>query len=157
MLQFLFTYIGLFRYIKKHNFTIEGNSSSVFDHHDDGFLLVVPHDTLKQEEKCQVSVDVIFCGTFILPEGATLVSAIYDVTIDCEKKVKLQQEIEIRVQHCVDVSDANISKNMYFAFAESDLRSKTFRFTKVDHGIFGPENATMLLKQSSLCVVYFNE
>ena len=110
----------------------------------------------RREKQCQVSVGTIFSGPFKIPAGATLVSAIYDVTIAHDQKTKLQNPLEITVQHCVDVTDSKISSNMCFAFAECDLRNEIFEFKEVEHGTIGKDRGTIEVKESCcLCILYF--
>ena len=159
---------GLY-YFKTEEFQIRGDSiyrkavGNIYapDDSDDGTpnygsSLYVTTGTLNKKEQCQVSVAAIFCGSFKIPAGSTLVSAIYDVTIAHDEKTKLRKPLEIAVQHCVDVTDSNISSNMCFAFAEFDLRNKIFEFKKLVHGIIRKERGTIKVKESCrLCILYF--
>ena len=126
---------------------------------ENGFSLYVTRGTLKEEEQCQVSVATIFSGSLQIPAGATLVSAIYDVTIAHDEKTKLQKPLEITIQHCVDVTDSKILSNMCFAFAECDLTNKIFEFKRAEHVVhfdFGKKTGTIEVKESCrLCILYF--
>ena len=93
-----------------------------------GYEICVP---LKGNEKHTVSVCILFSGPFVLPDGYTLVSAVYDITMP-----ELSQPATIELEHCVDESDQTRS-DLCFAIGSVDLRNKKIIFEKVDQEFNG--------------------
>ena len=123
---------------------------------DCGYEICVP---VKGNEKHTVSVRTLFSGPFVYPEGYSLVSAVYDITMP-----ELPQPATIKLEHCVDQSD-QIRSDLCYAIGTVDLKNKKIIFEKVDNG--SPLKATLQtqssepipspIKQKSsclLCILY---
>lgn len=130
----------------------------MLDGEEDGFLLHVDKGSfvLKSDETCEVSVHTIYAGPFVLPEGATLASAIYDIKVD----KKLKKPICIELQHCIDIAVSKVSaeKSMCFAVAESNFSTKQFEFKPVEGGEFlGRQRFGSIeqMKNCLICVLYY--
>ena len=107
-----------------------------------GYEIEVP---VKENEKHTVTVRTLFSGPFVYPEGYTLVSAVYDITMP-----KLPQPATIKLEHCVDESDQT-RPDLSFAVGRVDLKNKKIIFEKVDqefNGSIKQENSCLL------CILY---
>ena len=103
------------------------------------------HMTVKGNEKPTVTVRTLFSGPFVYPDGYTLVSAIYDITMP-----ELSQPATIKLEHCVDESDQTRS-DLCYAIGSVDLKKKKIIFEKVDQ-VF---NESIQQKNSCLlCILY---
>ena len=103
------------------------------------------------QDKPVVTVSTILSGPFNVPDGAVLVSVVYDIMID-ENFKKL---ITVEIEHCVDVLDESTAGKMFFATAKADLTEKSFEICTIDDGIF-PLSSTygsIKLKESCLLCV----
>ena len=85
---------------------------------------------VKGNEKHTVTVRTLFSGSFVLPDGYTLVSAVYDITMP-----ELSQPATIKLEHCVDESDQTRS-DLCYAIGSVDLKCKKIIFEKVNNGSF---------------------
>ena len=92
---------------------------------DCGYEICVP---VKGNEKHTITVCTLFSGSFVLPDGYTLVSAVYDITMP-----ELSQPATIELEHCVDQSD-QIRSDLCYAIGTVDLKNKKIIFEKVDNG-----------------------
>ncbi|XP_019850975.1 PREDICTED: uncharacterized protein LOC109581356 [Amphimedon queenslandica] len=122
-----------------------------------GYEIQVP---VKDKEKHTVTVRTLFSGPFVFPDGYTLVSAVYDITMP-----ELPQPATIKLEHCVDESDQTRSDLMCYAIGSVDLKNKKIMFEKVDTGsplkaaqlTQPPEPIPSPIKQKSsclLCILY---
>ena len=106
-------------------------------------------------DKPDVTVSTILSGPFDMPEGAVLVSAVYDIIID----ENFKESITVKIEHCVDVLDESIAGKMFFATARADLAKKSFEICPIDGGTF-PKSSTygsIEVKESCLlCVLVKN-
>ena len=76
-----------------------------------------------REKNSTITVHTIVSGPFVLPEGYTLASAVYDITLP-----KLQQPAIIELEHCV--SDQQQAE-MYYATGKTDVEGKKLIFELV--------------------------
>ena len=107
-----------------------------------GYEIFVP---VKEKEKHTVTVRTLFSGPFVYPEGYTLVSAVYDITMP-----ELSQPATIKLEHCVEESDQTRS-DLCYAIGSVDLKEKKIIFEKVDQ-VF---NGSIQQKSSCLlCILY---
>ncbi|XP_019861485.1 PREDICTED: uncharacterized protein LOC109589955, partial [Amphimedon queenslandica] len=136
--------------LQKHS--IEGGIESTIESTDYGYELIVPALT---EEKSTINVRTIFCGPFTLPDGCTIVSAIYDIALPEELPPDFYTTIKL--EHCVDLKDDITASKMCFATAAVDLEKKVFAFNCINGGIFpiGETYASLEISKSCLiCVLY---
>ena len=138
-----------------HRHAYDGDNSNL----DYGYKVILqppPAPLDKNKAKCAVViVSTILSGPFDMPEGAVLVSAVYDIMI--AKSVK--ESITVMIEHCVDVFDKSIAGKMSFATAEADLTKKSFEICPIDGGKF-PLSSTygsIKLKESCLLCVLVND
>jgi hypothetical protein len=119
--------------------------------HECGLKVRVPNGAIDDGKAYKIKC--IFAGPFKLPDGSTLVSGIYDITIDG----KLKKPLTVEIEHCVDIQDEQIAQNMSFVFAFDD---KTFIF-KPENGAGGTFRGTrgsIEVKESCLfSIVYFHD
>ena len=103
------------------------------------------------QDKPTVTVSTILSGPFNVPDGAVLVSAVYDIMID----ENFKGSVTIEIEHCVDVLDESIAGKMFFAIARADLTKKSFEICPIDGGTF-PKSSTygsIKLKENCLLCV----
>uniref|UniRef100_A0A1X7TSD5 Caspase family p20 domain-containing protein n=1 Tax=Amphimedon queenslandica TaxID=400682 RepID=A0A1X7TSD5_AMPQE len=111
-----------------------------------GYEIQVP---VKRNKKFAIKVCTLFSGPFVYPDGYTLVSAVYDITM----QPKLSQPATIKLEHCVDESDQTRS-DLCFAIGSIDLKKKKIIFEKVDQEF----NGSIQQKTSCfLCILYRRE
>ena len=115
--------------------------------------MIVPPSA--SQDKPAATVSTILSGPFNLPDGAVLVSAVYDIMID----KSLRESITVEIEHCVDVLDESIAGKMSFATAKADLKTKSFKICRINGGTF-PKSSTygsIKLKKSCLLCVLVND
>ncbi|XP_019857049.1 PREDICTED: uncharacterized protein LOC109585407 [Amphimedon queenslandica] len=114
-----------------------------------GYSIEVP---LTTKDESSIIVRTIFSGPFKLPEGYTLVSAIYDVTIEKE----LKEPVTIYLQHCVRVNNQLLQKKMHFARATINFEAKMFDFEVVEDGTFltGENRGSLKIMPKKDCLNY---
>ena len=116
--------------------------------------MIVPPSA--SQDKPAATVSTILSGPFNLPDGAVLVSAVYDIMID----KSLKESITIEIEHCVDVLDESIARKMSFAIAKADLTKKSFEIYPIDAGGTFPRNSaygSIKVKESCLLCVLVND
>lgn len=136
--------------LKQHS--IEGGLESTIESPDLGYELIVPALT---EDQLTISVRTIFSGPFTLPDGCTIVSAIYDIALP--EKLPPDFYATIKLEHCVVLKDDITASKMCFATATIDLEKKVFAFNCIDGGTFpiGKTYASLEISKSCLiCVLY---
>ena len=103
------------------------------------------HVPVKENKKFAVTIRTIFSGPFVYPDGYTLVSAVYDITMP-----ELSKPATIKLEHCVDESDQT-RPDLCFAIGSVDLKNKKIVFEKVDEEF----NGSIQQKSSCLlCILY---
>ena len=60
------------------------------------------------------TIEVITCDQFTLPDQYVTVSAVYKISLT---KEPASDTVRIKMQHCVDVGNSEVSKRMSFALA----------------------------------------
>ena len=116
-----------------------------------GYKVILPPTCTAPRGKPDVTVSTILSGPFNVPDGAVLVSAVYDIMID----ENFKKSITVEIEHCVDVLDESIAGEMFFAIAKADLTTKSFGICPIDGGTF-PNNSTygsIKVKESCLLCV----
>ena len=103
-----------------------------------GYEIEVP---VKENEKHKVTVRTLFSGPFVYPDGYTLVSAVYDITMP-----ELSKPATIKLEHCVDESDQTRS-DLCFAIGSVDLKEKKIIIEEVDQEFNGS------IQQNSSCLL----
>ncbi|XP_019859962.1 PREDICTED: uncharacterized protein LOC109588224 [Amphimedon queenslandica] len=134
--------------LKQHS--IEGGMTSTLENTDCGYKMIIPVAT---EEESSINVRTIFSGPFVLPDGYTIVSAIYDISLP----EQLSKPVTVKLEHCVDLNDEITASKMCFATAAIDLEKKVFVFDCVEKGSFprGETYASLDINDSCLlCVLY---
>ena len=114
-----------------------------------GYKVILPPTA--PQDKPAVTVSTILSGPFDMPDGAVLVSAVYDIIYD----ENFKESITVEIEHCVDVLDESITGEMFFATAKADLTKKSFEICPIDGGTF-PKSSTygsIKLKESCLLCV----
>ena len=127
-----------------------GKINNVPEH---GYEVILPPTA--PQDKPDVTVSTILSGPFDMPEGAVLVSAVYDIIYD----ENFKESITVKIEHCVDVLDESITGKMFFATAKADLTTKSFEICCINGGTF-PLNSTygsIEVKESCLLCVLVND
>ena len=119
-----------------------------------GYKVILP--STAPRNKPAVTVSTILSGPFDMPDGAVLVSAVYDIMID----KSLKESITVEIEHCVDVLDESIARKMSFATtAKASLTKKSFEICLINGGTF-PKSSTYgsieVKKSCLLCVLVKN-
>ena len=96
-----------------------------------------------------VTVSTILSGPFDMPEGAVLVSAVYDIMID----ENFKESITVEIEHCVDVLDKSIAEKMSFATAKANLAKKSFEICPIDGGTFPNISTYGSIKVKESCLL----
>ena len=112
--------------------------------------MIIPEFTTR--EKPLITVSTILSGPFNLPDGAVLVSAVYDILVH----KSLKDPVTIHIQHCVDVLDESVMGKMSFAVAKADLATKAFVVQFIPGGTFtrGSDYGSITISDSCLlCIV----
>ncbi|XP_019861608.1 PREDICTED: uncharacterized protein LOC109590100 isoform X2 [Amphimedon queenslandica] len=138
--------------IELQQHSIEGGIESTIESADLGYELNVLALT---QEQLTINVRTIFCGPFSLPDGCTIVSAIYDITLPGELPPDFYATIKL--EHCVVLNDDITPRKMCFATAVVDLEKKVFAFNCIDGGNFpiGKTYASLKIRNSCLiCILY---
>uniref|UniRef100_A0A1X7SIG5 Uncharacterized protein n=1 Tax=Amphimedon queenslandica TaxID=400682 RepID=A0A1X7SIG5_AMPQE len=134
--------------IELQQHSIEGGLDSTIESADNGYELTVPALT---QEQLTINVRTIFCGPFTLPDGCTIVSAIYDITLP--EELPPDFNATIKLEHCVDLNDDITASKMCFATAAVDLEKKVFAFNCIDGGTFPIEETYASLEISKSCLI----
>ena len=133
-------YVGMCRGINEQQHEItRGQLPTTLSDRDYGYKIQVK----ATGEKNSITVRTIFSGPFILPEGYTLASAVYDIILP-----KLRQPAIIELEHCV--SDQQIAE-MYYATGRTDVEGKKLIFELVKEKFNGSIEQT---KDCVLCILY---
>ena len=123
---------------------IAGGQVTVCERIEYGYNICIPVAPIKSSK---VTVHTIFSGPIALPEGYTLVSAMYDITLP-----ELQEPATIAIEHCVDDTDVSIvEKLLCFAIATFDIEKKILHFSPVDDGVFEPGETFGSITQNESC------
>ena len=134
--------------VKEHE--ISGGQIAVCDGIEYGYKIFIPLTPVKSSS---ITVCTIFSGPIALPEGYTLVSAMYDIQLP-----ELQEDVTLKLEHCVDVNDVSIAKDLHFATATVNMKDRVLPFSPVDNnGVFWPgeTSGSIKLKESCfMCILY---
>lgn len=104
-------------------------------------------------EEYSIIIRTIYSGPFIIPEGATLVSAVYDVSI-ISTRTLMEPLVSIEIEHCVNVTNHDCRSRISFAIGQFDYVKKQFIFTPVE-GYIGTNTGTIIVKENCLlCIIY---
>ena len=120
-----------------------------------GYKVCVPFKTISfiRNKMPSIKVRTIFSGPFVLPQGYTLVSAVYHIEIKSEQQ---PQAVTVDIEHCVNVSNQSIAERMCFAIATIDLEKKCYIFNPLKDGVFyiGENYGSIIQGNCLLCVLY---
>ena len=123
---------------------IAGGQITFYERIEYGYSIYIPVAPVKSSS---VTVRTIFSGPITLPEGYTLVSAMYDITLP-----ELQEAATIAIEHCVDETDVSIVERLLcFATATFDIEKKILHFSPVDDGVFKPGETFGSIKRNESC------
>ena len=137
-------------------FLVQGDQHHYFVWEECGFKLRSYHHTISTHDTCAVRVSALAGGNFIFPEDIELVSAVYAVTIS----TPVLKDLEIHLQHCLDISDQRVIKNVSFAVASSVSSTSGYEFHLMDDERFTLQNEYGSIRISSnacYCIVFKNE
>ena len=137
-------------------FLVQGDQHHYFVWEECGFKLRSYHHTISTHDTCAVRVSALAGGNFIFPEGIELASAVYAVTIS----TPVLKDLEIQLQHCLDISDQQVIKNVSFAVAFSVSSTSGYEFHLMDDERFTLQNGCGSIRISSnacYCIVFKKE
>ena len=137
-------------------FLVQGDQHHYFVWEECGFKLRSYHHTISTHDTCAVRVSALAGGNFIFPEGIELLSAVYAVTIS----TPVFKDLEIHLQHCLDISDQREIKNVSFAVASTVSSTSGYKFYLVDDERFTLHNEYGSIRISSnacYCIVFRKE
>ena len=137
-------------------FLVQGDQHHYFVWEECGFKLRSYHHTISTHDTCAVRVSALAGGNFIFPEDIELVSAVYAVTIS----TPVLKDLEIHLQHCLDISDQRVIKNVSFAVASSVSSTSGYEFHLMDDERFTLQNEYGSIRISSnacYCIVFKKE
>ena len=137
-------------------FLVQGDQHHYFVWEECGFKLRSYHHTISAHDTCAVRVSALTGGNFIFPEDIELVSAVYAVTIS----TPVLKDLEIHLQHCLDISDQRVIKNVSFAVASSVSSTSGYKFHLMDDERFTLQNEYGSIRISSnacYCIVFKKE
>lgn len=126
--------------------TIKGGKTLTFEDVDCGYEIIVPAPT---EEESTINIHTIFSGPFHLPDGYTIVSAIYDIVLP----ENLPHPVTFKLEHCIDVNDEVTASKMCFGVATIDLEKKVFKFKCIAGKGFPIGETYPSLEISNSCLV----
>ena len=129
-------------------FNVHGDKQQFFDWSECGFRLFVPEGALSPTETCPVAVKALIGGSYILPEGAELVSALYAIST----AGKFQKDIKIEMQHCLLLESETQTKCLNFIEAHQTKTGRPYSFDIQKGGEFPLNNFYAVLWQSHFCI-----
>ena len=143
MYKVIYELLGMCHAIRNEDDEYEVQSeANILKDAECGYEIEVP---VKENQKLTVTVRTLISGPFVYPEGYSLVSAVYDITMP-----KLAKPATIKLEHCVNESDQTRS-DLCFAIGSVDLKNKKIIFEKVDQEF----NGSIEQKDSCLlCILY---
>lgn len=99
------------------------------------------------------NIRALSSGPFKLPAGATIVSAVYDVSIGEEMA---GQPLEIDLDHCVDSNNqSTLLRRMSFAVGKLDYANRCYTFELMKGGSFTNKMGLISVEEScQICIVY---
>ena len=137
-------------------FLVHGDQHQFFAWEECGFKLRSSQHTITPLDICAVRVSALAGGNFIFPEGIELASAVYAVTISAP----ILKDLEIQMQHCLDISDQRVIKNVSFAVASSSSSTSGYEFHIIDDERFTLQNEYGSIRISTnacYCIVFKKE
>ena len=125
---------------------IDEESSQIIEWKDHGLKIVVPATSLPQHSK--IAIVALAAGRFEFPSGTQLVSGVY--AIACSEK--LNEPIQLWIQHCVDLKKPEQAKLLSFMRAKCSQSELPYTFKHLDGGEFPLDSkyGKIMLKQCSL-------
>ena len=98
-----------------------------------GIVMDFPENETKKEIITTVTSLDISSGNYVLPDGAELVSAVYQISVG----EALPSPVDVEIQHCVRLSNSDEALSMTFVRSESE-QGPPYHFTVIDGGQFEP-------------------
>ena len=124
-------------------YTLRAGREENFDCSEYGLKLHIPSGALPEKHlECTIRVRVAPSGQYKLPEKATLVSAIYEVSCP----VKLRKPVQLQMQHCAIIKKEEQMSCLTF------VKAQNAQFQPIEGGEF-PSNssyATISLENFSI-------
>ena len=131
---------------KVFSIDIDGEPSQPFEWEDHGLKIVAPAASLPQLS--EIAIVALVAGKFAFPSGTKLVSGVY--AIACSEK--LNQPIQLSIQHCVDLQKPEQAKLLSFMRAKCSQSELPYTFKHLDGGEFPLDSqyGNIMLEQCSL-------
>ena len=112
-----------------------------------GIFMHFPESETKTEITTTVSSLNISSDDCVLPDGAELVSAVYQIHVS-----EALPSVDLEIQHCVHLSNSYEALFMRFVHSNSEQGSP-YHFTVIDGGQFEPLSRYGKIKLSSFCKI----
>lgn len=131
-------------------FKIQGDSHQLINWEEYGLRITVPQNTLSSSiEICDIKVEVLVSGLYILPEGTELVSAVYCVF----GSKPLLQPVTLEIQHCAHLITQDHTTYLSFVTADIYQPDSRYCFQLQEGGQFnaGNDYGSISISYYSLC------
>ena len=117
-----------------------------FQCEEHGIFMHFPESDTKTKITTTVSSLNISSDDCMLPDGAELVSAVYQI----HASEALPSPVDVKIQHCVHLSNHDEALSMRFVHSNSE-QGPPYHFTVVNGGQFEPNKRYGKIKLSSFC------
>ena len=98
--------------------------------------MTIQEDSLPANKSCDVAVKALLGGQFKFPDGSTLVSAVYAMSVTR----KLLKPATLEIQHCADVQNEEHCKSLRFVVASCAQKILPYEFKEMPGGRFYPNS-----------------
>lgn len=116
-----------------------------------GLRLVIPADVITPVESIfEVAAQGLWGGTFVFPEGTTLISAVCYISVS--NSYELNKPVTVELMHCAQILNEKQTQYLSFVAAKS---GPPFEFEYLPGGSFSTESqyGTISLKKFSLLAI----
>ena len=125
-------------------FYLQGDRSCSFPWEKYGFRLHCPKGAVSKDT--EVAVTALVNGSFKIPKGTVLVSAVYAISVS----KPLLKSLIIELQHCVDLR--NTGQISHLKFVRGPLKS-SYQLSPVEGGSFSVGKRYGSIKHDQFCVM----
>ena len=125
-------------------FHLQGDRSHSLPWEKYGFILHCPKGAVSKDT--EVAVTALVSGSFKVPKGTVLVSAVYAISVS----KPLLKSLTIELQHCVDLR--NTGQTGRLKFVRGPLKSP-YQLSPVEGGVFRIRNRYGSIERDEFCAV----
>ena len=123
-------------------FHLQGDRPHSFVWENYGFRLHCPEGAVSKDT--EVAVTALVSGSFKVPKGTVLVSAVYAISVS----KPLLKQLTIKLQHCVDLK--NTDQTSYLKFVRTPQESP-YQFSIIDGGLFSVNSRYGSIECAQFC------